>query len=95
MKILKSLTLLAGLAFITGNVSAQEKCTKDQQQIAQKETDKVKTNVTGLTSDQESKILVVEHDHAKACDEAKTAAKGDKDAFKSKKKSYAIAEMKK
>ena len=86
MKILKSLALLAGFAFIAGNISAQEKCTKDQQQMAKKETDKVKKNVTGVNSDQESKILAVEQEHAKACDEAKIATKGDKDAMKSKMK---------
>ncbi len=86
MKILKSLVLLAGLAFITMNASAQSKSIMTPEQISQKETDKVKKNVTGVTSDQGSKILVVEYDHAKACNEAKAASNGDKAAFKSKKK---------
>jgi hypothetical protein len=85
-EILKSLTLLVGLACIAMNASAQTKSTMTSEQMAQKETDKVKMNVTGVTSDQESKIWVVEEKHSKACEEAKTAANGDKDAFKSKKK---------
>jgi hypothetical protein len=86
MKNLKSIALFAGLAFITMNASAQSKSTMTPDQMAQKETDKVKKNVTEVSTDQASRILTVEQDHAKACDDAKTASNGDMAAFKSKKK---------
>ena len=86
MKNLKSIVLFAGLAFITMNTSARSKSTMTPAQIAQKETDKVKKNVTGVTADQASRILTVEQDHAQACSDAKTASNGDKVAFNSKKK---------
>jgi len=84
MKILQTLAVLGGLAFIT-SASAQT-YTKDEQAMAQKKTNEVKRNVTGLTSNQESKVLMVEQEHAKACADAKTAASGNKDTYKSKKK---------
>lgn len=68
MKTLKSLTLVAALVFITLNVSAQEKAAMDPQAMAQRQTDNIKKNVTGLTSDQESKILAVEQESANISD---------------------------
>ena len=68
MKIFKSLSLLAGLAFITANVLAQTQTANRQpQQMAQKMTDRVKQNVTGITPDQEKQILAAEQDFATAC----------------------------
>ncbi len=80
MKILKTLTLAAGLALVTANVSAQERTQTTAQQV----TDKIKQNVTGITSDQESKILVVEQDFLKAMQDTKNANSGDREAMHAK-----------
>jgi hypothetical protein len=84
MKILKSLALAAGLAFITANVSAQEKAQIDPQKWAQKQTEQIKASVSGITADQESKILAVEQDFAKSMQEAKASSNGDRDAMRAK-----------
>jgi len=84
MKILKSLTLLAGLAFISAGASAQaSQGSKDPQQMAQKMTDRVKQNVTGITADQESQILAAEKDFATGVQAAHNNNSGDKDAMHS------------
>ncbi len=87
MKILKSIALIGGLAFITANVSAQAQGGKQQidpQQRAQKMTDNVKQNVTGITPDQESKILAAEQTFTKGMQDAWSSSNGDHDAMKSK-----------
>jgi hypothetical protein len=78
MKIAKSFAIVAGLALIGFCASAQ---TMDPQQEAQKETAEIKTNVTGITPDEESKILGVEQEYSKSMQDAhKTIT--DKDAMK-------------
>jgi len=47
-------------------------------------TDKVKQNVTGISADQESKILAVEQDFLKAMQDARAASNGDHEAMKAK-----------
>jgi hypothetical protein len=84
MKILKPLTLLTGLAFFAVTVSAQEKCTKDQRQSSQNQTDMIAKNVTGLTSDQKRRILTVEQDYAIGMQEACTGINRNKDTLASK-----------
>ena len=88
MKILKSIALIGGLAFITANVSAQAqdggKQQMDPQQRAQKMTDNIKQNVTGITPDQESKILAAEQTFTKGMQDAWSSSNGDHDAMKSK-----------
>jgi len=88
MRILKSLALIGGLAFITANVSAQAqqsgKQQMDPQQRAQKMTDNIKQNVTGITPDQESKILSAEQTFTKSMQDAWSSSGGDRDAMKSK-----------
>jgi len=85
MKPLKSLALIVGLLFCNVFVSAQEKCTKDQQQSSQNQTDLIAKNVKGLTSDQKNKILTVEQDYAIGMQEACTCINGNKDTVNSKK----------
>ena len=89
MKILKSLALVAGLAFITANVSAQAAATQggnkpDPQKMAQQQTDRIKQNVTGITPAQESQILAAEQDYSKSMQDAWSSSNGDKEAMKSK-----------
>ncbi|HTB31314.1 MAG TPA: hypothetical protein VK808_04760 [Bacteroidia bacterium] len=84
MKIFKSLALVAGLAFITANVSAQEKGKMDPQQWAQKQTAQIKASVAGITPDQESKILAAEQSFATSMQAAKASSNGDRDAMRSK-----------
>jgi len=70
MKIFNTLSFIAGLAFITANVSAQapaqDQNSKDPQQIAQVQTDHIKQTVTGITSAQESQIYATELDYTKS-----------------------------
>jgi len=87
MKIFKSLALIGGLAFITATTSAQAPSGKQQmdpQQMAQKRTDRIKQNVTGVTADQESKILAAEQTFTKGMQDAWSSSNGDRDAAKSK-----------
>jgi len=88
MKILKSLAFIGGLALITANVPAQaqggEKQQMDPQQRAQKMTDNIKQNVTGITPDQESKILAAEQTFTKGMQDAWSSSNGDRDTMKSK-----------
>jgi hypothetical protein len=84
MKTLKSLALIAGLATITFGAVAQEKNNMTPAQMAQKQTEKIKQNVTGITSDQESKILAVETDFAQGAQDARSSSNGDREAMKSK-----------
>ena len=84
MKTLKLATLVAGLAFIALNATAQEKVNMDPQQMAQKQTAQIKESVTGITADQESKILVVEQDFAKSVQDLRTSS--DRDEMRSKMK---------
>jgi periplasmic protein CpxP/Spy len=85
MKIFKSLAIAAGLAFIAINVSAQDQGTKmDPQQMAQKMTASIKEKVTGITPDQESKILAAEQDFAKGMQDAHSSSNGDRDAMRAK-----------
>jgi hypothetical protein len=82
MKIAKSLAIVAGLVIGGLNVSAQ---TMDPEQTAQKETAEIKTNVTGITPNEESQILTVEQDHAKSIQDAQNTIT-DKTAMKTQKK---------
>lgn len=86
MKIFKTLTLLAGLALATANVSAQasDQANPDPKQMAQKMTATVKQTVTGITPDQETKIVAVEEDYAKGMNDARTSSNGDHDAMRTK-----------
>src|ERR1700733_7779848 len=67
MKMLKSLAIATGLAIGGLNVSAQ---TADPEQTAKIETAEIKTNVTGITPNEESQILTVETEHAKSMRDA-------------------------
>jgi hypothetical protein len=87
MKTLKSFALLSGLAFFALAVSAQEKCTEDQRLTAQKQTDMIAKNVTGLTSDQKNRILTVEQDFEIGIQIVCTDSKGNRDTITSKKPS--------
>lgn len=80
MKILKTLSIAAGLAFFAVNISAQDRAPVTAQQM----TDKVKQNVTGITAAQESKILAVEQEFLKTMQDARTASNGDRKAMKAK-----------
>ena len=71
MKIFKSLALVAGLAFITANISAQQAAQMDYKAAGKAQTEQVKQNVTGITSDQENKIASVEEAFVKAMVDAK------------------------
>jgi hypothetical protein len=90
MKIFKSLALVAGMTFVTANISAQAPTTAPAQgqhgtpnpdQMAQKATANIKTNVTGITPDQESKILAANTDFAKGMIAARQSNNGDRDAM--------------
>lgn len=84
MKILKSLAVLAALvSFVTVNVSAQQRGNMDPQQMAQKMTDRVKQNVTGITPGQESQILSAEQDFATGMQTARNNSNGDRSAMHS------------
>jgi len=84
MKTLKLVTLAAGFAFVALNVSAQEKGHMDPQQMAQKQTEQIKSSVTGITPDEESKILAVEQDFAKSAQDARESSNGDRETMRSK-----------
>jgi len=86
MKTLTSLALVAGLAFITANVSAQnaDKATPDPQNMAEKMTAAVKQTVAEITPDEESKILAVEKTFAQGMIDARNSSNGDRDAMRSK-----------
>lgn len=87
MKTFKSYVLLIGLTLGAMTVSAQEKCTMDQRQTSQKQTDLIEKNVTGLTSDQKSRILTVEQDFAIGTQVVCTGSNGNRDTIASKKPS--------
>ncbi len=84
MKIIKSLALAAGLALMTANVSAQEKAQMDPQAWAQRQTAQIKSSISGITPDQESKILAIEQTFAKSMQDAKAASNGDREAMRAK-----------
>jgi len=87
MKPFKSLALLAGLALVTANVSAQaasDQGNPDPKNMAQKMTANVKQNVTGITPDQETKIEAAEEDFAKGMNDARSSSNGDHDAMRAK-----------
>jgi hypothetical protein len=86
MKILKSIAFVAGLALITMNTSAQERNNMTPEQMAQKQTNNIKEKISGITSDQETKILAVEQEAANAMQDARSSSNGDKDAMRSKMK---------
>jgi protein CpxP len=83
MKTLKVLAI-ATICCLTTHTWAQEREKMDPQQMAQKQTDNIKQHVTGITSDQEAKILVVEQDFSKAAQDARASSNGDRDAMRSK-----------
>lgn len=79
-KTLKSLALLAGMSFIGYAVSAQA---VDPKESAQKETARIKTNVQGITTDEESRILAVEQDYANSIEGVRTyTGSDDKDGMR-------------
>src|SRR5580693_6536075 len=82
MKILKSLAIATGLAIGGLNVSAQ---TADPEQTAKIETAEIKTNVTGITPNEESQILSVETEYAKSMRDAQGTIT-DKEAMKTQSK---------
>lgn len=83
MKTLKSFALIAGVVFITANAVAQPQQGKmDPQQMAQKMTDRVKQNVTGITPDQEKQILAAEQDFTTGMQSARSSSNGDRDAMR-------------
>jgi hypothetical protein len=84
MKTLKSLVLIAGLVFASFNSFAQERNNMTPQQMAQKQTERIKQNVTGITSDQESKILAAEQEFAQGAQDARNSSNGDREVMKSK-----------
>jgi periplasmic protein CpxP/Spy len=87
MKTLKSLALIAGLAFTTTvHLSAQatEQASQDPQKMAQKMTAALKQNVTGITPDQETKIVAVETDYAKGMIDSRNSTGDDHDAMRTK-----------
>lgn len=86
MKTFQSLALITGLAFLTINTSAQEQSGPNPQNMAQKMTAAVKQNVTGITPDQETKILAIETDFAKGMIDARNNAGDDHDAMRTKMK---------
>jgi len=74
MKTLNSFMLLAGIVFITAHATAQapaattnaqNKNGSDANAMAQQLTESVKRTVTGITPDEESKILAAEQDYSK------------------------------
>ena len=83
MKTLKTLAL-ASVCIIALNASAQEHQKMAPNQMAQKQTDNIKQHVTGITPDEESKILVIEQDFSKAAQDARANSNGDRDAMKTK-----------
>jgi hypothetical protein len=89
MRTYKSLTVVAALAFITANVSAQvpakNQASKDPQQIARVQTNQIKQSVTGITPDQESQILATELDYTKSVQNVlNTTDMADKKAIQNK-----------
>lgn len=86
MKILKTIVFVASLGIMTAKVSAQEQghAKMDPAQMAQRQTDRIKQNVTGITPDQESKILAAEKESAQSRQDAWASSNGDKDAARSK-----------
>lgn len=82
MNSLKSVAVVAGLALLTWNVSAQQRGPMDAQTM----TNNIKKNVTGITTDQESKILTVEQDFVKGAQDARSNSGGDREAMHSKMK---------
>ncbi|HTA83540.1 MAG TPA: hypothetical protein VK783_11415 [Bacteroidia bacterium] len=83
MKTLKTLAL-ASMCIVALSASAQEHQKMDPNQMAQKQTDNIKQHVTGITPDEESKILVIEQDFSKAAQDARASSNGDRDAMKTK-----------
>ncbi len=83
MKTLKMLAL-ATVCTVALGASAQEHQKMDPQQMAQKQTDNIKQHVSGITPDEESKILAIEQDFSKAAQDARTSSNGDRDAMKAK-----------
>lgn len=77
------MAIIAGLAFITLHVSAQSQggAKMDPQQMAQKMTDRVKQNVTGITADEEKQILAAEQDFVTGMQTARANSNGDRDAM--------------
>jgi hypothetical protein len=81
---MKNFKLLAisVLAATAMQVSAQEMGGKmDPNQMAQKRTAEIKAHVTGITSDEESKILAIEQDFAKSAQSARASSNGDRSAM--------------
>jgi hypothetical protein len=76
MKILKSVLSL-GLAFIALNVSATKKRDIDVQKFAELQTSNIMSNVKGVTSDQESKILLIEQESDNALLDARNSENSD------------------
>ena len=82
MKTLRVLAI-AGLGFIAFGTSAQESNTLDAK-WPQKQTEQIKSNVTGVTPDQESKILAIEQNYSKTVQDAFDKRDGDNYTFHNK-----------
>jgi hypothetical protein len=78
MKTLKSLAF-AGMVLMAFQVSAQEKSKVVDANWPQKQTEQIKANIKGITSEQESKILTIEQDFTKAVQEELN--KSDADSY--------------
>jgi hypothetical protein len=80
MKFLKSLAVIAGLALVTFNVSAQQRQPMDAQTM----TNNIKEKIAGITPDQESKILAANQEFVKGMQDARAGGDGDRDAMRAK-----------
>lgn len=87
MKTLNLFLLTAGISATTLTASAQQgggRPMMDPQQMAQRQTEQIKKSVTNVTPDEESKILAVEQDFAKAAQDARNSSNGDRDSMRTK-----------
>lgn len=81
MKTLKICTAILSAVLLSVHLPAQQKGgMMDPQQM----TAKVKEAVTGITPDQESKILAAEQEFVKGAQDARSSSGGDRDAMRSK-----------
>lgn len=82
---MKTLKSFATAIFICASVSLMaQRGNMDPQQMAQKATENIKEHVTGITSDQETKILAIEQDFTKSAQDVRSSSNGDREAMRSK-----------
>ena len=82
MKLVKILPFLL-LGMVSASAFAQ-RGNMDPNQMAQRQTDTIKKYVSGITSDEETKILTIEQDFSKSAQEARNSSDGDRDAMRTK-----------